>query len=497
MSYDPAVPTATQRGAGAQAAPGNGGQQAPSWRSERRRAAASRALAGFVLLVPVVLVCISFWPGHMNADTLTQIDGVRTGNVTDRHAWLLSEFWRVVWPLGVNAGWILAGTVITFMVGGYLVLRAALGPVGAAVGAAIVALLPQNFGSLGLIGRDIWFTALLVLAFGLLVRATQRTGRAQIALLVGALVAAILAQASRQNAITAMVVFFAGAAFFVYTRWGAVWRVADQLRSRRWMLIGGYAVCGVLASVLVAGALAIGRPAFGIQTQHPEQWLYIYDLAELSQREDRVLFSRSVFPAHDLAVLEQRSARDNVVPLVVPPDPPIVTPLPEAGFDRLSRDWREAVLDDPLEYLDVRWDLFMRQIAVTQRPTQIYHPVIDGSTLGYQIRFPDANNAAKDYVEAFADDRLNGNLLHATWLYLLIALGAAVILLRSGPPALKIVGLMAVAALLYQVGLFLGATGVGLRLEDPARIMALLAAIVAGASLVYRRRLTTPESATA
>jgi hypothetical protein len=497
MSYDPAVPTATQRGSGAQAAPGNGDEHVPSWRSDDRRAATTRALAGFVLLVPVVLVCVSFWPGHMNADTLTQIDGVRTGDVTDRHAWLLSELWRVVYPLGVNAGWILAGTIITVMAGSYLVLRAALGRIGAALGAAIVALLPQNFGSLGLIGRDIWFTALLVLAFGLLVRASQRTGRVQIALFAAALGVAVLAQASRQNAITAMVVFFAAAAFFAYTRWGAGWRWAERLRSTRWRRVGGYAVGGVLASVLVAGAFAIGRPAFGVQSQHPEQWLYIYDLAELSQREDRVLFSRSVFPAHDLAVLEQRSARDNVVPLVVPPDPPLVTPLPEAEFDRLSSDWREAVLDDPLEYLDVRWDLFMRQVAVTQPPTQIYHPVIDGSTLGYQIRFPDANNAAKDYVEAFADDNLNGNLLHATWLYLLLALGAAVVLLRSREPALNIVGLMAVAVLLYQLGLFLGATGVGLRLEDPARIMALLAAIVAGSYLIGRRRARSPETVAA
>jgi hypothetical protein len=470
------VPTATQRGAGAQAAPGNGGQQAPSWRSERRRVAINRALAGLVLLVPVVLVCVGFWPGHMNADTLTQIDGVRTGDITDRHAWLLSELWRVVYPLGVNAGWILTGTVITFVAGSYVVLRAALGRISAAVGAALVALLPQNFGSLGLIGRDIWFTALLVLAFGLLVRATQRTGRVQIGLFVGALLAGILSQASRQNAITAMVVFFAAAAFVAYIRWGSGWHLPERLRNGRWRRVGGYALCGVLASVLVAGALAIGRPAFGVQAQHPEQWLYIYDLAEMSQREGQVLFSRSVF---------------------LPPDPPIVTPLPEADFDGLSGDWRDAVLDHPLEYLDVRWDLFMRQIAVTQPPTQIYHPVIDGSTLGYQIRFPDANQAAKDYVEAFADDTLNGNLLHATWLYLVIALGAAVVLLRSKEVALKIVGLMAVAALLYQVGLFLGATGVGLRLEDPARIMALLAGIVASASLIRRRRATTPETVAA
>jgi hypothetical protein len=315
-------------------------------------------------------------------------------------------------------------------------------------------------------------------------------------LLTAAVVAGVLAQASRQNAITAVVALFAGAAFLAHLRWGAGWRLRKHLRTRRWSRIGGYAVAGILASGIVAAALAVAKPAFDVHSSHPEQWVYIYDLAVLSQREDQVLFSRSAFPANDLAVLEQRFSPDNVVPLVVPPDPPIAQPLSEDAFHRLSEDWRDAVLDNPLEYLDVRWDLFMRQIAVTQPPTWIYHPVIDPNSFGYQVRFPDANDAAKDYVEAFADDNLNGNLLHATWLYLLIALGTAVVLLRSREPALKIVGLMSVAALLYQVGLFLGATGVGLRLEDSARIMALLSAIVAGAYLVKRRRSTTPGLAT-
>jgi hypothetical protein len=449
---------------------------------------ASRTLAFVILLIPIVLACISFWPGHMNLDTLAQIDGVRTGNINDRHAWLFAELWRVVWPLGVNTGWVLTGTLVTFIAGSYLTLQAALSRLGAAAGAAIVALLPQNFGSLGLVGRDMWFTALIVLAFGLLVRASQRDGRSQLLLLTAALAAGGLAQASRQNAITAVVAVFAGAAFVAYLRWGAGWRLARLFRTARWRRIGGYAVAGILASGLVAGALAVAKPAFGIHSAHPEQWVYIYDLAALSQREDRVLFSRSAFPANDLAVLEQRFSPDNVVPLVVPPDPPIVQPLSERAFDRLSGDWREAVLENPLEYLDVRWDLFMRQVAVTRPPTWIYHPVIDPNSFGYEIRFPEANDIAKDYVETFADDNLDGNLLHATWLYLLIALGAVAVLLRAPEPALNIVGLMAMAALLYQIGLFLGATGVGLRLEDSARIMALLAAIVAGASLITRRR---------
>jgi hypothetical protein len=489
----PPVPTATQRGPVRPPAPGDG---VPASRGSPGRVTVdARAIAALVLLLPVAVIGISSWPGHMNVDTLSQIGGVSSGNITDHYAWLLAKLWRVVWPLGVNAGWILTVTLITFMVGSYLVLRAALCRIAAAVAAAIVALLPQNFGSLALVGRDMWFTAVLVLAFGLLVRATQRSGWRQVAFLAASVVAAVLAQAGRQNSITSMVVFFAGAAAVAYLRWGTRWRWAQGLGSARWRRLGGYAVVGVVASLVVAASLSVAKPALGVRSVHPEQYTYIYDLAALSKREGRVLFSREVFPANNLALLEQGLVYDSVVPLVRQPNPAIATPLPEEQVDQLRDDWRDAVLDTPLEYLDIRWERFMRQLAITEPPRLIYQPGIIRNNLGYQIHFLTANKAARDYVEAFADEDLNGTVLHAPWLYLLIALGAAVILLRSRAPALKIVGLMALAAITYQVGLFFAATNIPVRYEEPARFMALLAAIVAGASVISRYRLTIRASA--
>jgi hypothetical protein len=424
----------------------------------------------------------------MNADTLTQIDGVRIGDVTDRHAWLLSEIWRLVWPLGIGPGWVLTATLITFVFGGYLVLRAALHPIPAAICTAVVAVLPQDFGALALLGRDMWFATLLLAGFGCLIAAAARPGRAQIAFLVTGIVACALAQAARQNGITATAVCFIAAAMVIRSRRVATGRAQESSDDSRARRVGGYMVAGALASVAVVGVLAAAKPLFSVQSAHPDQYLYIYDLAALSLHDERVLFAPSTYPKQDLPTLKARFAADNVVPLVVPPDPPVTTPLPERGFAQLKRRWKDAVLDEPLEYLDIRTDLFLRQLAITQKPTQIYHPVIDGNPFGYSIRFTGPSHVAKSYVEAFADPQLNGDILHATWIYLLIAGWAAVILLRAPTLALKIAGLLAVAAITYQVGLFLGATGVGLRLEDPTRMMALFAGIVAAGHLITRRR---------
>ena len=423
----------------------------------------------------------------MNADSLTQIDEVRTGNVSDRHAWLLAELWRAVWPLGVGTVWVLTATVISFVVGSYLVLRAALGPIAAASGAAVVALLPQNFGALGLLGRDMWFTALLLLAFGMLVYSAEQTGRVRTALLAGSVAAAVLAQSSRQNSITAMVIFFLACALVVAER-GSKERDTRWPRCGAMRRVGTFVLAGFASTIAVAGALAVMKPALGVKEAHSEQWLYIYDLAALSERQDRLLLGPEAYPANDLRLLEERFTPDNVTTIVVPPNPVVPTPLSERGLEEVSEEWREAVFGSPVDYLAVRWNLFLRQIAVTQPPTQVYHPVIDGNSFGFTIRFPGANGVAKGYVEAFADDRLNGNLLHATWLYLLISLVAAVILLSARRIALKLVGLMALTAIAYQAGLFLGAMGVGLRLEDPVRPVALLAAIVAAVHFVEQRR---------
>ena len=89
-----------------------------------------------VLLIPVVLVALPFWPGHMNADTFTQIEEAITGHLTNFHATILIAMWHVVWGTGIGPGWILTGQVITFEAGAYLVMRIAFNGLGAAIAAA-------------------------------------------------------------------------------------------------------------------------------------------------------------------------------------------------------------------------------------------------------------------------------------------------------------------------------------------------------------------------
>ncbi|HET8672389.1 MAG TPA: hypothetical protein VFL87_02040, partial [Thermoleophilaceae bacterium] len=100
------------------------------------------------------------------------------------------------------------------------------------------------------------------------------------------------------------------------------------------------------------------------------------------------------------------------------------------------------------------------------RPIWIFHPDIDPNSFGYRTKFPKLDDAADDYVTAFAYPNLDGKYLFRAWPYLLVAIAGAVLLLkRRRGAALMVVGGAALAALLIQVGYFFGAMGTQYRFE--------------------------------
>jgi hypothetical protein len=431
------------------------------------------------LLIPLVIVSVGFWPGHMNADTLIQIDQASGGTpITDHYATILIWAWSLVWPLGIHPGAILLVQTLAFLVGSYLVLRAAFTPLWSAWIAALVSLWPAVFGNLGLLGRDEWFLSLLLLSFGFVIWAARRPEQRGLALaLAGASV--FLCLAARQNAAAAAVVPVIAAASLL---------LGPRLRdSRRVFRLGLPVVTGVLATVVIIGVQVGSIRLAGTASVHPEQFTYIYDLANLSRREDRSLFPHSVYPSQDVGTIDATSSLDTLIPLVAGPNPPLHAPFSANLVADLREAWIDAVTDDPLEYLDTRWDAWLRQIGVTRPAAVIYHPGIDPNSFGYEVALDGPNDVVTGYQELFADDELDGGVLHRVWIYLLLAaVSAAVLLRRGGAPA--IVGGLGVAAWTYQAGIFFGAMGTQYRLEFPAVTLALLSTIVAGAVLVCERR---------
>ena len=456
--------------------------------NEARRQHALGFLALGIGALGFLVVTVCFWPGHMSADTLLMIDqasGVLP--ITDQHSPFLIWLWSLAWPLGIGPAEVFAVQVAVFLLGAYLVARAAFGRLGASIVAVCVALSPPVLGYLGTISRDTWFVGLLLLCFGLLILSTRRQGRAATLALALAALAGFLAVTTRQNAAPAVALAFAALILLL--------PIARLGRMRPWVrgtvaLAAGSALALVLVGLVVAG----GRAA-GVDQVRPQQQLYIYDLAQLSIREGRSLFPESVYPSGDVATLEATASVDSPVPLIFGPDAPIPVPLSDEQVDDLEQAWTDQVTGEPLDYLDLRIDAFGHQLALEGPPVFVYHPGIDPNPSGYAIEFSRANDVAIDYLQLFADDTyLNGGLIERPWVYLLLGIAAGVFLLRSAMP-LPLVGALGLTALTYQSGLFIGTMATQYRFEYPVVVVGLLVTVIAVKALVDRRRRPAPETA--
>jgi hypothetical protein len=435
-----------------------------------------RAIAPWLLMGLTVLVfALGFWPGHMNNDSLAMIGQARgTYELDDHHAPVLIWLWKIAWPL-LRPGTVLVLQVSAVLLGGYLVARAAFGRLAAALVSIAACLSPPVFGNLGVISRDTWFLGFLMLAFGFLVLAARSPERRKLGLW-GALVFSVLTMFARQNAAAAVIVVAVGGfAILLGSRFG------ERGRLIRW---GAPLAAGVAAIVLALGFQLGATKATGAKAVHPEQYLYLYDLAGLSVRDGADDFPLDVY-AGDVATLDQESSLDTIIPLSFGDKPAIPMPRPDSQVAEMRDAWWDQVTDDPGQYLGWRWDAFMKQIGITSPGVFIYHPGIDPNAWGYKIAFPGLNDIATGYQELFADQYLNGHKLQLAWFYLLLAICAAIVLLVAGGPAL-IVGALALSTWTYQVGLFFGTMGTQWRFEYPVALISLICVAVA-AKVVWDR----------
>ncbi len=430
------------------------------------------------MLFPVLLIGWCFYPGHMSADTLAQIDQAKRGYYTNQHAPILMWVWHPFFSAGFGPGWALLIQLLAFSCGTYLALRVVFSPVGSAFAGLLVALSPVVMGMLGYLSRDVWFTAGLVLMVGLTVRAFQDERHRRVWLIALGF-AAWMTIAARQNAAPAILAVLAVALI----PW--VWaRVTGS-----WKRVIAAAVAGGVATVALMGSqFALGQ-AIGIQDVNPDQYIYVYDIAAMSHRDQVNYFPRSS-GVRSIAEVNKFWNVDSVNPLFFLPDSPFKAPLPQKTVDDLREKWVSLVTGRPGGYLAERWDIFKRQIAIGRRAVFVYHPGIDPNPYGYAIKHVEANTQAKDYVDGFADANNDGEILYTLWVYLLISIVTTVLLLRSGRREVQAVGSLALAGLAYQVGLFLGPMGTQYRLEFPMVVATIITAIVA---VAVRRRDRPPR----
>lgn len=447
----------------------------------------ARLVPAAIVLAPLMLIAWCFWPGHMSGDTLAQIGQADSGHYTNQHAPILMALWHPFFGLGVGPGWILALQLVVFGLACYLLLRSVLRPVPAAVGTAALCMSPVVFGMLGYLSRDVWFTELTLLTFACVARAAADPVNRR-RWVVAALAAGWLTLASRQNAAAAVFLAFAVlAGLLVADRWGPASPTSPRVLRTGPRRVVTAIVAGLVATVALMASQVAVNAAIGVEDVNPEQYLMIYDVAALSHQDHENFFPKDVMPARSMATVDRFWSVDSVNPYLFSPDRPIATPLPPKAVEHLRTAWVDRITGDPLGYLKERGQLMLRQLAIGRRATFIYHPAIDANSFGYVVKHAEADRQARDYVEGFADENLDGGVLYPLWLYLIAGVVAGAWLVRTRRPALVAVGALGLGMLTFQLGLFVATMGTQYRFEFPMVVSALICVIVAVAHWRGRR----------
>src|SRR6185295_19079560 len=104
-------------------------ERAPNLRSPLRRAFESDILGALIIVACAAIITYIFSPGYMNADTLVQYSqAIGESTLNNWLAPALELGWRLLDGVGIGPTGLLAGQVLTFMLGIFLILRTVLRP---------------------------------------------------------------------------------------------------------------------------------------------------------------------------------------------------------------------------------------------------------------------------------------------------------------------------------------------------------------------------------
>jgi hypothetical protein len=439
-----------------------------------------------VLLMAALLLSLSVWPGHMDADALNQIAEARSGHFLDWWAPVLDWMWRLLFLLHLSPGFVLLTSTTIFMLSVFEILRCVLGR-WAAVGATLlITAYPPVLGFLCSLQRDTWFGALTLAAYALTLRCVRRPD-ANVKFLVGLSLAAIwFGMAAVQNGFVALAPAVAMDLYLLWSRRSARGSHVRTLdRRTRWLLVPA-----TIATVLVfaASQYVLTYDVIGASRTYPQQELFYGDLAELSVATHHDLEPRFIFPSRNFKVLAAHTSPYTVLTLLVGSGHPLVRAPDAAHYPSfvngredaiLEHDWLDAIRSHPGAYFSERWRLWVHLIGLTAPSYEPFHPGFDTNPWGYRASFAPLDRAVLSYLSRFETGNLIGGPLFRVWPYLLIGVAVTADLVRRRRSAtLRIIGCMCGAALVYYLGYAVLAMGSGYRWAWPTVDVVVLAVVV-------------------
>jgi hypothetical protein len=452
--------------------PAAGRRPASLLREWHRSVGSLLVLAGVTAVVSAIA-----WPGHLNLNGYGDYHDATSAHFVDWDSAIWSAIWHMLILAGLRSpGWMLAGLLMMQLAGLYLLLRVRFSRPPALAGAAAVLLFPPVLGFSILVGTGAWFAAPILAAFGSASRCARTRGASRVAGAIVVVVCGFLAQAARPTTAPAVLVLLGALAFVLIGPGVGGWRHAAA------------AAAGVVATALLFGSVAgVTRFVLHADATHPEQATYDYDLVALSVRENRVLFPRDIYPRQDVAYLA-RSANGDAGVLDITSllwgSGHAFAYLDAGKVAELKRAWLVAIDEHPLDYLQTRLHSAVWQLGIAGPEFGVFSGAPPPQWFG-PAPFPEASSALVAYTEVGtgAHDP-DGGPLQLVWVYLVVLVAGAAVTIRGRRPGDVVLGLFAVALLLYGAEILVVSPGVTYRFMHPPVMAGTLLAVVLAVSIV-------------
>lgn len=417
-------------------------------------------VAAALLVALIAVIAVSFWPGAMNGDSMTEIQIAKLAKYSTWYSPVLLWIWHPLYHLGFGPGWAFLLQVGLFIGGTFLLLRRWMTLIGAAVAVCIVSLTPQLFGELALLGRNTWFLSLLMPCFACMQEAVWTRGKTRLLWMVGCVAFAWFTLVTRQNAVTTVFVplsVLAGLRLSARGGWP---------RSRAALVTGSLAI-GIVSALIMYETVSLAGRAIGAVDENSIGQLYLYDLASMSRDDHRDFIPKSVYPTGTVQTIDKLTSAPSSLGLLVPPHNPIAYPFSNAALATLENRWKHEIMSHPFTYLRERFEQEWWTLGIGHPQLLIYQPGIPANPYGFSTTFLRANKIANDYESTFVDPYLNGGQLFAPWIYLLFCLTASMFAAARPTRRNLTAGVLGFAGITYQIGLFFALMGTNYRYEFP------------------------------
>jgi hypothetical protein len=325
-----------------------------------------------ILLMGAIFICIPSLPGRMSNDSFAilgqvswQQENRALAPFDDWHPPFISYLCSF---LPINSITISAITILfawLFLSASYVIFRAEGISSALALAAALaLALLPPVYGCLTAFSKDTWVAVLILVVLALMVVPTSANIGLQA--LRGALLAFCIIV--RKDLIVTLPIFLMAEA-----------SLYKHQTMRRTAVLAMWIGMGILTVSIITNTVI--RP---VKTA-PIQQIFLFDLAALSVRSDKLLLPANVFPSQNFDVLKKHFWPTSLVPILFgEPKEEMLQRVPASEVREIIARWAAAVVLTPSEYLGHRLE-FASAYLSGYWP---YHPGVDANKFNLEPLFP-------------------------------------------------------------------------------------------------------------